>query len=226
MRALLLGVTPDIATLNWPSGSTLIALDNSKSVIGAIWPGNVPSRRWATCANWLSMPLQQGSCDFAVGDGSFNAFCYPSGWKTAASSIRNVLTEGGVLVLRCYVRPDEPENPDDVIRELLGPGIADINHFKFRLFLAMQRSTEVGCEVREIYQFLKGRVSEDALRSMPGWSEAAVRGFELWRDADTVYTFPTLSEIREVLSQHFCERAVSFPTYALGNNCPTLMLSV
>jgi hypothetical protein len=224
MRALLLGVTPDIAAFQWPPGSTLIGLDSSMPVIKAIWPGDVCAGRWATCSNWLSMPLRQRSCDFVTGDGSLNAFRYPDGWRAAAAAIRHVLTERGMLVIRCYVRPDEPEGPDDVIADLLGPGIADINHFKFRLFLAMQRSTDAGSAVREIYRFLRSRVSHDVLRSMPGWSEAAVNGFELWRNADTVYTFPTLSEVREVLGRDFCERAVRFPSYALGSSCPTLLL--
>ena len=171
------------------------------------------------------MPLRQRSCDFVVGDGSLNAFRYPNGWRAAVAAIGAVLADRGALVIRCYVRPDEPEDPDNVIADLLGTGIADINHFKFRLFLAMQRSTEVGCAVREIYRFLRSRVSDDVLRSTADWSDAAVNGFELWRNADTVYTFPTLSEVREVLGRDFCERAVRFPSYALGNSCPTLLLT-
>jgi hypothetical protein len=225
MRTLLLGVTPDLATLNWPSGSRLVALDNSISVIKSIWPGDVWNRRWAVCGNWLSLALRQRSCDFIVGDGSLNAFRYPDEWRAVAVALREVLTDRGVLVIRCYVRPDEPEHAENVIRELLGRKIADINHFKFRLFLAMQRSTEGGSAVREIYRFLRSRVSDDVLRSMPGWSEAAVNGFELWRRADTVYTFPALSELRQVLRQDFCEREVWFPSYTLGSSCPTLLLA-
>lgn len=225
MRALLLGATPDLATANWPAGATLVAVDSSMSVIKAIWPGDVCTRRWAACGNWLSLPLRDCSCDIVVGDGSLNAFRYPDGWRAAAAAIRDALSERGVLVIRCYVRPHRPEEPEDVIRDLVGPGIADINHFKFRLFLAMQGSIEAGAPVREIYRFLRCRVTDGALRSMPGWSPAAVEGFELWRNADTVYTFPTLSEVREVLGPFLCERGVSFPSYALGDCCPTLRLT-
>ena len=225
MRVLLLGVTPDIATLAWPPESTLVALDSSRAVITALWPGDVRSRRSAACANWLAMPLRARSCDFVTGDGSLNAFRYPDGWRAAAAAIRHVVADTGVLVIRCYVRPDEPEGPDAVIADLVGPGIADINHFKFRLFLAMQQTTEAGSPVREIHRFLRSRVSEEMLRSMPGWSRAAVDGFELWRNADTVYTFPTLAEVRDVLGQCFRERAVRFPSYVLGNCCPTLLLT-
>jgi hypothetical protein len=224
MRALLLGATPDIATLQWPAASTLVGLDSSLGVMNAIWPGNVPTRRWAACGNWLSMPLPHGSCDFVTGDGVLTGFRYPDGWRAAARAIRDVLSDRGVLVVRCFVRPEQPEEPDDVIANLLGNGISNINHFKFRLFLAMQRSTESGSAVRDIYRFLRSRVSDEGLRSMPGWSDAAVKGFELWRDADTVYTFPTLSEVRDALRKDFSERAVRFPSYALGNSCPTLLL--
>ena len=225
IKALLLGVTPDIATLNWPSGSTLLGLDNSMGVIKAVWPGNVRARRWSACGNWLSLPLRRRSCDIVVGDGSLNAFRYPDGWRAAAAAIRDVLASDGLLIVRCYVRPEEPETPDNVIADLLGPGIADINHFKFRLFLATQRSTRAGCPLREIYQFLRNRVSHDVLRSMPGWSEAAVNGFELWRNTEIVHTFPTFLELVEVLGPYFTEREVHVPSYELGDNCRTLLLA-
>jgi hypothetical protein len=225
MRALLLGATPDVATAAWPSGSTRAAVDSSLAVIKAIWPGDVRGSRWVVCGNWVSMPRQQRSSEFVVGDGSLIAFRYPDGFRAAAAAIHDVLTDDGILVLRCYVRPDHCEDKEDVIRDLLGPGIRDINHFKFRLFLATQTSTEAGAPVREMYEFLRSRVSEDTLRSMPGWSRAAVDGFEMWKNADTVYTFPTLTELRDVLGQFFWERAIWYPTYPLGDCCPTLVLT-
>ena len=76
-----------------------------------------------------------------------------------------------------------------------------------------------------IDRFLQGRVTDEVLRSMPGSSEAAVNGFKLWQNADTVYTFPTLAEVRQVLGREFCEREVWFPSYALGHSCPTLLLT-
>lgn len=222
MRALLLGATPGIATLRWPTGATLLAVDSSLPVIQAIWPGNVRSRRLAACGSWLAMPIRSRSCDFVTGDGSFNALRYPEDWHTAAAAMHDVLRDGGMLVTRCYVRLDQPETPDDVIRELLGRGIRDINHFKFRLFVAMQRSVEAGAAVRDTYCFLRDHVSDDVLREMPGWSRAAVDGFSFWRDADTVYTFPTVSEINRVFTHYLRYRAACVPTYALGTSCPTL----
>jgi len=223
MRTLLLGATPDIAKLNWPLHLKLVAMDSSTAVIKAIWPGDVRGHRWATCGNWLSLPLRAGSCDMVVGDGALTASRYPDEWRAMAATLRDVLSDSGVLALRCFARMEHPETPDRVIQDLLGGKVGNINHFKFRLFIALQRSTDEGCPVRDAYRFLRSRVSDEALRSIPGWSEAAINGFELWRHADTVYTFPTLSEVRSVLGEFLRERKVWFPSYTLGDNCPTLL---
>lgn len=225
MSVISLGVTPDIAALHWPSGSKLLALDSSMTVIRALWPGNIRPRRWAACGNWLSIPCRQRSCDIVVGDGSLNAFRYPHGIRAALTAIRDVLAEHGTLIIRCYVRADQAETGEEVLNDLLGNRIRDINHFKFRLFVALQRSAETGSPVSDIYRFLRERISRDVLLSMPGWSQDAVNGIELWRDADTVYTFPTLAEFRAVFGELFCERSAEFPSYTLGENCPTLLLT-
>lgn len=225
MYTLLLGATPDIAVMTLPPDATLIGMDSSLEVIKAIWPGNVLARRGAVCGNWMSLPLRRHVCDFVIGDGSLNAFRYPDALRVAAAAIREALSDTGAFAIRCYVQSEAPESPTDVLDDLLDPGIVDINHFKFRLFLAMQTSVERGSPVRDIYRFVRSNVSEERLRTIPSWSRAAVDGFELWKDADTVYTFPTLSEMRTVLGQYFIENATWFPSYTLGSHCPTLLLS-
>ena len=44
-NVLLLGVTPEIATLNWPAKTFLTAVDKSEAMIEVVWPGNIPGRR-------------------------------------------------------------------------------------------------------------------------------------------------------------------------------------
>src|ERR1700691_4807012 len=42
LRALLLGVTPGIAGMQWPEGSLLVAIDRSIGMVRDVWPGNIP----------------------------------------------------------------------------------------------------------------------------------------------------------------------------------------
>ena len=41
-RALLLGVTPGLATLDWPDSTKLLAADYSLATIEGVWPRDVP----------------------------------------------------------------------------------------------------------------------------------------------------------------------------------------
>src|ERR1700730_4920742 len=55
-QALLLGVTPDLVRMRWLPGSSLMAVDSAEAMVRAVWPGDLPARRWAVCGDWLSMP--------------------------------------------------------------------------------------------------------------------------------------------------------------------------
>src|ERR1700722_1935588 len=45
VNALLLGVTPEIASMDWPEGTRLLGADSSPEVTKAIWPGDIEGRR-------------------------------------------------------------------------------------------------------------------------------------------------------------------------------------
>src|SRR5437016_4809001 len=52
MDAVLLGVTPEIATMRWPRVTRLRAFDRNPSMIKQVWPGNPQIDAVAACANW------------------------------------------------------------------------------------------------------------------------------------------------------------------------------
>ena len=55
-RALLCGVTPEIARMRWPAGTRLIAVDHSRPMIAGVWPAaQVPGV--AVCGDWLALPF-------------------------------------------------------------------------------------------------------------------------------------------------------------------------
>src|SRR6185369_4430429 len=68
VQALMLGVTPEVAEMRWPEKSFLMAVDRSFPMTRDVWPGDVPGRRTAVCANWLAMPRPESSCHVIIGD--------------------------------------------------------------------------------------------------------------------------------------------------------------
>jgi SAM-dependent methyltransferase len=225
LRALLLGMTPDIARMHWPPLAHLTAADSSLGMVKAVWPGNIAGRREAVCANWLSLPLKPSSCDVVLGDGSANCVPYPDGFRALRDSVHQVLREGGVFVLRCFTRPAPGEHPDDILSCLAGGGIPSFHHVKFRLLMAVQESTEAGVAVDDVYQWwARKQIDTVALCARTGWDRHSVEMMELYRGSNTVHTFPTLEEVHSVLDESFDEVSTSIPSYHLSERCPIFVL--
>jgi hypothetical protein len=223
LRALLLGVTPEIAAMRWPEKSSLMAVDNSFAMAKAVWPGNVPGRRTVVCGNWLAMPRTESSCHVVIGDGSINCLAYPGEFLALAEAVCRLLCEDGVLVLRCYVQGAVRERPEEVYADLTRGSISSFHAFKLRLLMAMQHSAEEGIAVNDVYQSWVTRAIEpESLPQGPGWRKAAVETIQFYRNRSTVYAFPTLADLRRVLRPFFEEISVSTASHDMGERCPTL----
>src|SRR4051812_3895606 len=51
-RVFLCGVTPEIATMDWPFPVELTAMDQAESMVQKVWPGDIPGVRRALVGNW------------------------------------------------------------------------------------------------------------------------------------------------------------------------------
>jgi SAM-dependent methyltransferase len=225
LRALLLGVTPEIAKMEWPDASRFTAVDNSLGMAQAVWPGNIPGKRWVVCGDWLALPRPNSSCDVVIGDGSLNCVRFPDGLRAVAKNIRDVLDPDGVLLFRCFVRPTTKELPEDVFSDLVHARIPSVNHFKFRLLMAMQSSTENGISVHDVYEkWADSDIDQEALMARTGWDKRAFQSIELYKGQDVIHTFPAIEELRSVLHEFFEECSVSTPAYPLGERCPRFIL--
>jgi len=224
VHGLLLGVTRRIAQMQWPRGSWLVAADNSLPMVQGVWPGNIPRRRAAVAADWLALPLSDSSCDAVLGDGSFSCVGYPHGFRALAAEARRVLRGDGLLLLRGYVQPSEPERKEEVIEDLFRGAIPSFHWFKLRLLMAMQVSTEQGIAVDEVYRYWASRnIDETALIAQTGWDAPAIRMMELYRGRDTVHTFSTMPELRSALEEFFEDITISAAPHAFGERCPILV---
>jgi SAM-dependent methyltransferase len=225
IHAVMLGVTPGIALMQWPRDARITAADGSAAVIGALWPGDIPNVRRAVCAQWLAIPVVPGSCDVVVGDGSLNVCRFPGEVRELCRAVHSLLKEDGILVVRCYVRPSEPETVDEVMAAVLSEAGLTVDQFKMRLYLAMQRSARAGVAVREAARILyRYDIDQRMMRERFGWNGAAIEPFLSWPVSDAVYTFPSLEELRAVLGDCFEEVSITYPGYELGYCCPTLVV--
>jgi hypothetical protein len=225
LHALLLGVTPEIATMRWPDASFVMAVDRSFAMTQTVWPGNVPGRRTVVCGNWLSMPRTASSCHVVIGDGSINSLRYPRQFSTLAETISKVLRNDGILLLRCYVQDVVRERPEEVYADLMGGSISSFHAFKLRLLMAMQSDTEQGVSVSDVHQsWITRAVDPERLPHGPGWEKDAIETIDFYRNRSTVYTFPKLAELRSVLQPFFDEVCLSTANHDMGERCPTLVL--
>jgi phenylacetate-CoA ligase len=221
-RALLLGVTPEIAAMPWPSGTRLSALDHSLAMIRHVWPA--PEGSAVACGEWATMPLRDGTFDVVTGDGCFSLLGQPEGYHTVAQEVRRVLTDNGRFLIRLFVRPDSAETLDRVFDDLRAGRIGNFHVFKWRLAMALHGNSPGGVRLDDIWNAWNEAVPDPAdLAQKLGWPLETVRTIEAYRGIGTRYTFPTLTEAVELFSGCFERTACHVPDYELGDRCPTLV---
>jgi SAM-dependent methyltransferase len=225
-RALILGVTPELATLRWPPGTTVVGTDLSFPMIRVVWPGSAAGdsvHRVAAQTNWGSLPLADGACDLGLCDGSFSAVD-----RAAQTSVRRsvwrVLKPRATVLLRAYIRPDERETPDDVWEDLVAGRIGNFHAFKLRLLMAVCQPNG-DARVADAWRFFDARCSSfDELARCVGWPVEVIRTIEAYNGQATAYWFPSLAEFRAEMADAFEEVACSWPSYELGERCPAFTL--
>lgn len=223
-RLLLLGVTPEIATLPRPAGAQLVAVDHSLAMIRAVWPGATRGDL-ALCGTWQRLPIRDGSVDVVLGDGCFTSFERRADYVAAVRGVRRALRADGLFVMRFFVRPEAREAPDRVMDDLLHARIGSFHAFKWRLAMALHGGLDDGVRLAEVWRVWHEAVPDPAaLAARLAWPVAEVRTIDAYRDAGARYTFPTLAELRAILEPAFDELACRVPDYELGARCPTLVL--
>jgi SAM-dependent methyltransferase len=224
-RTLVLGATPAIALMRWPAATTLIAADESYAMMRTAWPGDRAPTRFGVCANWFRLPLLFLSVHLAIGDGSLNCVRHPEAANAVCQSLRGLLTGDGLLLLRCYVRPEEPERPEQIFDDMFGGAILTFSQFKFRLYLAMPQDLRSGVALDDVYRLWASYSIEPArVAALTHWPLPEIQTIEALRDSSTVHTFPTLAEFRCLLHEHFDEAGMVTPSYPLGGHCPIFIL--
>ncbi len=226
IRALLLGVTPEIARMNWPVGTELLACDHSEIMIRNVWRGANP---WVAatvlCADWCSVPLPDRSRDIVIGDGCLNVLAYPDGVRSFMGSVSRILSPGGLFLLRVFCRPQVSETISDVVVALHGGEIANPHILKWRLAMSLHGDIEQGVRLADIWDAWYSNIpAPETLARMTGWPREAIATIDVYRGVDTRYIFPTLGEALRAFGPDFEVVKTVLPSYELGERCPIVAL--
>lgn len=227
LRAVVLGLTPEIIGCDWPQGTLLTAVDHSPAMMRALWPSEkAPSGARAVLAGWLEMPVETASIDIVAGDGGYIVFSYPDGYAALTREVHRLLRPGGIFVVRVFLRPDPAESVEDICRDLAAERIGSVHALKLRLLASLHGASGAGTRLDDVWQvWRKLTPPPESLRNRHGWTPEEITGIENYRGLETRYFLPTLAEMRAVLSPHFEERRCHTGSYELATRCPTLVLA-
>jgi hypothetical protein len=225
LKVLLWGVTPEIATMAWPDGTELLAVDKSQPMIQHVWPGDIAGRRKAVCADWFEFARGTERYDVVIGDGNFAIVGYPQQYRMLAAAARDSLASGGVFITRFFIQPAKNETPEAVFDDLMANRIGTFHSFKLRLAMALQESSQSGVRMGNVFNAWKSAyVDLEALMAMTGWSQAVIETIYLFDGKDSRLSFPTAAEMDAVVSEHFDKLDERRLPYELGERCPILNL--
>jgi SAM-dependent methyltransferase len=227
LRALILGVTPELCRLPWPAGTILRAVDNSPEMIATLWPGPPEQVR---PGNWTELPFADASQDIVVCDGGFHLLAHPAGQTRLASELARVTAPGGLVIFRLFTPPQQKESPAQVFADLAAGAVSDPNELKLRLAQSLQTTAGAGVAVREVWQAVHALAPDlDTLAARLAWDRDALRTLEAYRDRADRYHFVSIAEFEALLAgpgpdAAFRLHAVRLPRHGWGKRCPIVAL--
>jgi len=224
-RVLLLGVTPELYRLPWPKGTDFLAVDRTRPMIDAVWPGPKDA---VSCADWTTRALPDGSRDIVLCDGGMELLKHPQELRQLVRILRRALSHGGLCILRLYVPPSQRESSETVLQDFVQGRVSNVNILKLRLGMALQASLREGIQRQTIWDAFHAAVPDpEHLAPQVGWSVEQMHIIDAYRDCPDRFFFRNVADIRDL----FCEspggfqlESVRVPSYELGDRCPTVVL--
>lgn len=224
LASILLGVTPELAAVL--TATRMLSIDRSMAMIrgiGARHPRGPRAR--SVVADWRRMPVRGEIADLIAGDGCYTALDFPAGYRALSREVVRALKPAGRFVVRLFVSPERRETPQAVFDDLLGGRIGNFHIFKWRLAMAVQSRPEEGVRLGDIWTtWNSSAIDPQFLINAFGWPASAVGTIEAHCGVNERFTFPTLTEVRAILHEYFCELGALVPSYELGERCPSLVL--
>ncbi len=219
-RVLLLGITRVLASL----GCDLTALDFSLAQIERMWPGDASKRR-ALLGDWRDLEPPREPFTAAIGDGSLSTLAWPGEYRTVLDRVAAALAPGGVLVVRCFLAPDEREPLDRVVADVLEGRERDCNAARWRVAMAISdgqgaiAARDLAATWRRVFPDLA------ALAELTGWSlDGMTVIFDTFSRSTARFSFVTGAAVLETLPPLLANaRFVPSGRYPLAERCPFLV---
>lgn len=227
-RILLLGVTPELALMNYPRGSHLIAVDNSQAMIRDVWPASLVTNATAICADWRHLPLAPGSCDLVLADGCFTLLSFPGEYHKVLSSLHQVLAQDSYLAVRFFVRPDKAETINDILKDLKDNRVTSFHALKWRIGMSIQgENSKIGVRLGDIWDVWKKMFEKDVINpNNLQWTHQTISTIDNYRGVGARYSFPSYAELSARFSHYFSEVSRFQGNYELANCCPIILFKV
>lgn len=213
LKGLLLGVTPELASI-----ADLIALDHNPLMVSKIAQGET------VIGEWLNMPFEQNSFDYALGDGSLNMLSYPHGYHQIFQELQRVVKPDGVVTFRLFAAPQSPESLEFLVEEALAGRIGSFHAFKWRWAMALTSERgQLNIQVSDILDvFNRHFPDREMLSFRSGWDIQSIHTIDVYGGSELSYSFPTLPQMQEVISPYFQSTNTQHGSYELAERCPVL----
>ena len=226
VEALLLGVTVELTGISWPANCSLTAVDSSRSMLIQRWRAPAGIKSTALQGLWQQLPVPRKSLDLVLADGSLSAMPNVRGLTGVLRELAAVLSPGGRIVTRLFIRQETEPTPGEVI-DAMGRGeYGNFHVFKFRLLMALHNSPTEGVLLNTVYQTVCDAIPDRAAVARElGWPLESINTIDAYRNVSGRYYFPCLAQFRELMCGDLRELDCLMPTYEMGERCPTLVLS-
>lgn len=225
LDALLLGLTPSIATMRWPAGTRLIATDWAANMIRSLWGhADTPPGASAVRGDWRELPFSDASFDSIIGDGCYTAVGALSEIAALNREVRRVLRTGGMFCQRCFCRPAQSLHADELFEGLFTGRLRNLDLFRWLLAMSVQGDNDEGVRLRAVWEVWHRRVPNAlACGAQLGWSREALVNIERWRELDTCYLFPDRAQLGALLGSGMTAPSFATPAYDYGELFPTMV---
>jgi hypothetical protein len=219
-RVLLLGITRALTGL----GADLTALDFNAAQIERMWPGDASDRR-ARLGDWRDLEPPLAPFTAAIGDGSLSTLAWPGEYRNVLGRVAAALAPGGVLAIRCFVAPDEPEPFEQVVGDVLDGRERDCNAARWRMAMAAV-DPQGGIAARDLATIWRKAFPDfAALAELTGWSlEGMNLIFDTFARSTVRFSFVTRGAVLETLPASLAgARFAPSGDYPLADRCPFLV---
>ena len=225
VRAALLGVTPELVQMRWPSNIKLSAFDHCPNMINNLWQPNPSIPCEVVEAAWQSLPVDDGAMQVILGDGCLTPLPTVDAYREVLSELYRVLSADGAVVLRLFAKGEQTETLSSLVSAAENAQIGSFGAFKWRLAMALLPEEGFTVAVANIHSTFEQLFPDrDRLARVSGWPRVTIDTIDSYCDMNSDYTFPSVAQFEEICDGLFEISEVSMAEYEMSGHCPVVVL--